>query len=247
MAWTVRVVAQLAGITIRTLHHYDEIGLLRPSQVNAAGYRLYVTSDLERLQQILFFKELGFGLDQIRQIIDDPGFDRQEALVQHRVMLLERQERLNRLIRSVDRTLDTIERGIPLSEKELFAGFDPYAEEAKERWGQTEAYKESARRVKTYTKADWEAIKAEETAINQGLAALMDREPADPAVQEWIRRKHQHINDRFYTCSTAVFRGLGDLYVADERFAAVYEKVKPGLTAFMRAAMQIYCDMLEGK
>lgn len=249
MAYTVKAVADLAGISIRTLHHYDEIGLLTPANVTASGYRLYTEEDLEQLQQVLFFRELGFALHDIREFMGSPGFDRREALRSHKKLLLERQDRLERLIQSVDRTLESIERGIRMNEKELFDGFEPskYEEEAKQRWGNTQAYKQSMERTKKYTKADWDEMKAEGAAINQGLAALMDRDPADPEVQEWIRRHHMQINDKFYTCSTEIYRGLADMYVADERFAANYEAVKPGLTKFMRAAMHAYCDQLESK
>jgi DNA-binding transcriptional MerR regulator len=249
MAYTVKAVADLAGISVRTLHHYDEIGLLKPAQVSASGYRLYTETDLERLQQVLFFKELGFGLQEIRSIIDSPGFDRRRALLEHKQLLLERRERIGRLIQSVDRTLEAMERGATMAEKDLFDGFDQsqYEEEARQRWGHTEAYRESTRRAKSYTKADWDAIKQESEQINQGLAALVGRDPADPEVQEWIRRHHQQINDRFYTCSTEIYRGLADMYVQDERFTATYEKIRPGMAQFMRAAMHVYCDRLEGK
>lgn len=247
--WTVKGVAQLAGVSVRTLHHYDEIGLLKPAQVNASGYRLYTEQDLERLQQVLFFRELGLSLTEIKQIIDSPGFDRRKALQEHKQLLLERQERLGRLLQSIDRTLDAMERGARMDEKEMFDGFDQsqYEEEARQRWGHTEAYRESARRTKKYRKEDWEAIKQQGGEIEQQLAALMDRGPADPEVQVWIGRHHQMINDRFYTCSTEIYRGLGELYVADERFTAYYERIRAGMAAFMTEAMQLYCDKLEGK
>ncbi len=249
VAYTVKVVAELAGVSIRTLHHYDEIGLLKPAQVTATGYRLYSPQDLERLQQVMFFRELGFGLHEIKAIIDRPGFDRRQALLEHKQLLLERQERLSRLIQSVDQTLDAMERGIQMDEKDLFNGFDhsQYEEEARQRWGHSREFQQSVERTKKYTKEDWAAIQAEGGEIQQGIAARMDRDPADPEVQEWIGRHHQHINDRFYTCSTEVYRGLGDLYVGDERFTAYYEKVNPGMAQFMRAAMHAYCDRLEGK
>ncbi|HEY3364913.1 MAG TPA: MerR family transcriptional regulator [Symbiobacteriaceae bacterium] len=249
MAYTVKAVADLAGISIRTLHHYDDIGLLKPAQVTASGYRLYGQEDLERLQQVLFFRELGLTLHEIKEIINSPGFDRRQALLDHKQLLLERQDRLERLIQSVDRTLESMERGIKMDEKELFGGFDPskYEEEARQRWGKSKEYAQSNARTKKYTKEDWTAIGQESSLINQGLAVLMDRSPADPEVQEWVRRHHQQINDRFYTCSLEIYRNLGDMYVQDERFAANYERVKPGLTEFMRAAMHAYCDKLEGK
>ncbi len=249
MAHTVKAVSDLAGISIRTLHHYDEIGLLKVAQKSASGYRLYTEGDLERLQQILFFRELGFGLHEIKVIIDSPGFDRRQALLDHRQLLLERQEHIERLIRSIDRTLDAMERGMKMDEKEMFDGFDQsrYEEEVRQRWGKTKAYEESVERTKQYTKADWDAIQKEISQIQQGLASLMDRSPSDPEAQEWIHRHHQQINDRFYTCPPEMYRGLGDMYVYDERFTANYEKIKPGLAQFIRAAMHAYCDKLEGK
>jgi len=249
MAYTVKAVSDLAGISIRTLHHYDEIDLLKPAQVSASGYRLYTEGDLERLQQILFFRELGFSLQEIKAIIDRPGFDRRQALLDHKRLLLERQDRLERLILSVDRTLDAMERGIHMSEKDMFEGFDQskYEEEARQRWGGSKEFEESTRRTKKYTKADWDAIKAEAQEIGVNIAARMDRDPADPEVQEWVRRHHQHINDRYYTCSLQIFRSLGEMYVADERFTATYDKIKPGMAQFLEKAMSIYCDRLEGK
>jgi len=246
---TVKAVADLAGVTVRTLHHYDEIGLLKPAEVTGAGYRIYSDEDLERLQQILFFRELGFSLHEIKEIMDSPGFDRRQALLDHRKLLEERQERLGRLIQSVDRTLDSMERGIEMDKKDMFDGFDQskYEEEARRRWGHTDAYKESMRRTKQYTEADWTAMKEEGRQIQEGVAALMDHGPTDAAVQEWIRRHHKLINDRFYPCSTQMYRGLGDLYVQDERFTATYESVKPGMASFMRSAMHAYCDTLEKK
>lgn len=246
MAHTVKAVADLAGVSVRTLHHYDEIGLLKPGQVSASGYRLYDEADLERLQQVLFFKELGFGLSEIKAIIDSPGFDRRQALLEHRRLLEERRERINRLIGSVDRTLEAMERGTRMDEKQLFEGFDQsqYEEEARQRWGHTDAYKESQRRVKGYTKADWAAIQQESGEIYQGLAALMDRDPGDPEVQALVARHHRQINDRFYTCGPEIYRGLAEMYVADERFTAFYEQIRPGMAQFLSRAMLIYAEQL---
>ncbi len=215
----------------------------------AAGYRIYSDEDLERLQQILFCRELGFSLHEIKEIMDSPGFDRRQALLDHRKLLEERQERLGRLIQSVDRTLDSMERGIEMDKKDMFDGFDQskYEEEARRRWGHTDAYKESMRRTKQYTEADWAAIKEEGRQVHEGIAALMERDPSDPAVQELVARHHRLINDRFYPCSAEAFRGLGDLYVQDERFKATYDNARPGMASFMRAAMHAYCDTLEKK
>lgn len=252
MAFTVKAVADLAGISVRTLHHYDHIGLLRPAQVSASGYRLYTERDLELLQQVLFFRELGFSLPDIKAIINRPGFNRRQALMEHRQLLRERQELIGRLIDTIDRTLDTLERSTPMDKKalkEMFDGFDhtQYEEEARQRWGHSKEYHESVERTRKYTKEDWSAFKAEMAEITTTLASLMDRGPADAEVQEWVGRWHQFINNRCYTCSLEVFRGLGDLYVSDDRFTATYDQNKPGMAGFMQKAMAIYCDRREGK
>lgn len=249
MAHTVKAVADLAGISVRTLHHFDQIGLLKPIESTPAGYRLYTERDLERLQQVLFFRELGLGLREIKAIIDSPGFDRRQALLSHKQLLLERRDRLTRLIAAVDQTIKAMERGIHMDEKVMFDGFDQtkYEEEARQRWGQTEAYKESLKRTQRYTKEDWAAIQRESGQIEQGIAALMDRSPSDPAVQAYISRHYNQINDRFYACPLEMYRGLGDMYVQDDRFAAHFEAIKPGMARFMQAAINAYCDEAASK
>lgn len=251
MAYTVKAVADISGVTVRTLHHYDRIGLLRPASISPSGYRLYSEADLERLQQILFFRELGFGLGEIKTILDSPGFDRREALVAQKRLLIEKQRRIERLIASIDTSIDAMERGTELEKDKMFEGFDEskikeYTEEARARWG-NEKVDESIRRTSKYTKEDWTEIQAEQQSITQGLAALMDRDPGDPEVQEVVGRHFRLINERFYTVTPEVYRGLGELYVNDPRFTANYDKVKPGLAQFMRAAMHAYCDRVFGK
>jgi MerR family transcriptional regulator, multidrug-efflux activator len=253
MRYTVKAVADLAGISVRALHHYDHIGLLRPETVSEAGYRLYSERDLERLQQALFFRELGLRLDEIKEILDDPGFDRTRALASHRELLIERRERLDRLIASVDRTLAAMEEGTAMDYHAMFDGFDEskirehmdtYRDEARERYG-AEVVEESERRVNAMSRHDWEAISAESGEINQALADLMyERDPADPDVQEQVGRWFALINRNFYECTPEIFRNLGDLYVNDERFTAHYDRVHPGLAAFLRDAMHAYADRL---
>lgn len=252
MAYTVKAVAQLAGISVRTLHHYDQIGLFRPAQVSPAGYRQYTDADLERLQQILFFRELDFSLQEIKAILDRPDFDRRQALLTHRKLLLNKQQRLQGILDSVEQTLDAMERGVEMDKEAMFAVFDDpklpeYQEEARQRWGETDAYQESARRTARYTQEDWVAIKEEMGAVSTGMAALLGQDPASSAVQTQIGTWFDLINRRFYTCTPEIFRGLGEMYVADPRFMANYEKVEPGLAEFMRAAMAIYADRLESE
>lgn len=241
MAHTVKAAAKIAGVSVRTLHHYDEIGLLKPSSHSAAGYRLYQEKDLERLQQVLFFKELGFDLNQIKRILADPDFDRRSALVEHRKLLLERQERFGRLIQSVDRTLVAMQRGIPMNAK-MFDGFDQAAleEEARQRWGNTPAWAQSAQRWKGYTGADKAAMEREGTEIIAGLVSRMDRDPADPEVQALIARHHAMICRWFFDCPKDIYRQIGDGYVDDPRFTAFWDNIQPGLAVFVRDAIRPY-------
>lgn len=248
-ARTVRQVARLAGISVRTLHHYDQIGLLRPAMRTDAGYRLYGEADLLRLQQILFYRELDFPLAEIRAILDRPGFDQVEALRSHRRMLTERADRLARLLCTVDRTIAKLtgEDTMPLTDEDIYEGFTPeerarlkgYEAEAAERWGELAA--ESGRRLRQMTRAQWQAIQQEGGAISQRMAELMGRPVDDADVQAAIARQHAWI-ENFYPCSAEIFRGLGQMYVDDPRFAVNYERVKPGLAAFMRDAMIYYAD-----
>ncbi|MDB5099230.1 MAG: MerR family transcriptional regulator, partial [Cyanobacteria bacterium RYN_339] len=249
--YTVKAVAALAGISVRALHHYDEIGLLRPAASSPAGYRLYDDGDLARLQQILFFRELGFGLKEIGPILDRPGFDQRAALSSHRALLLEKQRRLETLINSVDRTIDALERGVPMDNQQRFEGFDDgqlqeWKDEARERWGHTDAYKQSQARTSKYTQADYDAIKRENQEVNEGLAALMDGPPSAPDALALIERHYRQINDRFYDCPIAMYRNLATMWVDDPRFAANYDKVKPGLSVFVRDVAHAFCDANEG-
>ena len=249
MGRTVKQVAEVAGISVRTLHYYDEIGLLRPASKSEAGYRLYSSADLERLQQIMFFRELGFGLGEIRQIIEGPGFDHQEALREHRRLLEAQRERLGRLIEAVDRSLVATKEGNEMSNKQMFEGFDEkqielYRQEARTRWGGAGS-DESDCRTRDYTKADWQALLSESEAITQEMAALLGCEPTDPRALAVAERWWHLIDERFYSMTPEIFRGLGDVYVADKRFTATYEAIKPGLAEFMRAVMHAYCDQLK--
>ncbi len=172
-------VANLAHVSVRTLHHYDAIGLVRPSGRSEAGYRLYTAEDLERLQTVLLYKELGFGLGEIRDLLAEPGFDRREALRAQREQLARRSARIDAMLALIDKTLAAMEEGIPMERGDLFevfGDFDPTEHEAEteKRWGDTEAYKESARRTRRYTKDDWARFKAESDAVNEAIATLMD-------------------------------------------------------------------------
>jgi DNA-binding transcriptional MerR regulator len=253
MPYMVREIAEMVGISIRTLHYYDQIGLLKPESISPTGYRLYTDHDLEKLQQILFFKELGFSLQETGNIINKPDFDRTQALKTHKELLTEKRKRLEALIKSVEKTIQSIEGGSTMDQKEMFEAFDmseiekhkeKYAEETKQHYGQTDAYMESQKKTANYTKEDWAAIMKRRDELYTRIASLMDMGPANPQVQETVAQCRQHITDNFYNCTPEIFRGLGDLYVNDERFTANIDKIKTGLAKFLREAMHIYCDNL---
>ena len=244
--YTVKQLAELAGITVRTLHHYDALGLLRPSARTAAGYRLYGEADLLLLQQILFFRELDFPLEQIRAIIEDPHFDQVRALERHRAMLRLEAERLTRLLETVDKTLAKLtEDNMSMTDEELYAGFsqeqiERYKREAREKYGE-QIVEDSERRVKQMPKSHWEAINAEGDDATRQIAALAAQgKPAtDAAVQGHVARHFKWVTN-FWQPNAESYAGLGQLYAENEEFRAHYEKYGPNLADFMRDAMAYY-------
>ena len=247
--YTVGELAKQTGVTIRTLHHYDELGLVSPTGRSPAGYRLYDDGDVLRLQQVLFYRELGFPLDEIAAVLDDPGFDRAQALVDQRAQLADRRTKVDGMIAAIDRALASLEKGTTMRPEDvtsLFDGFAPetYADEAQARWGHTPEFAESARRTKTYGKAEWDAIKREGEAVYRGLAALMQAGTAvdDARVQAAVEDHRAHISRWFYPCSPAIHRGLGELYVADVRFTANIDRVAAGLSRYLCDAFAAAAD-----
>jgi MerR family transcriptional regulator, thiopeptide resistance regulator len=238
---TVGEVSELAGVTVRTLHHYDELRLLSPSERSGAGYRLYSHEDLERLQEILIWRQLGFSLAEIASLLDDPGHDRLAALERQRQLVGRELDRLGALAAAVDAALVAARNGTKTEETRMFDGFDPseYEDEARERWGDTDAYRESARRTRSYAEAEWASIRSEAEAIVRELVALKrSGEPADGAAARAVAERHrEHISRWFYPCSPAMHQGLGEMYVADERFAQTYEREAIGLAAYVRDAI----------
>ena len=241
--YTVGRVADLSGVTIRTLHHYDEVGLLSPGGRSAAGYRIYEDRDLERLQRILFYRELGFTLGEISAIVDDPRTDALGHLRRQRGLLSERIERLNAMVDAIDYEMEARTMDIPLTPEErleVFGEFRPedHAEEVERRWGGTEAHKESQRRVSGYTKEDWQTLKAEEEEIRARLAAALDAglAPDSEEAMAAAEAHRRHISRWFYDCGYEMHRGLTEMYVSDERFRSHYDTQAPGLAAFIRDA-----------
>ena len=245
MSLTVGAVARLAGVTVRTLHHYDEIGLLRASDRSDAGYRRYADADLERLQRILFYRELGFGLDDIKTVMTDANSDAIGHLRRQHAMLRDRIGRLKRMAAAVEKAMEATTMGINLTPEErfeIFGDFDPdqHTDEVEERWGKTDAYRESQRRVSRYSKADWERIKAQgQAAIEQVVAAMKAAKSADsPEAMDGAEAHRRQIDDAFYACSYELHVGLAEMYLADPRFTATYEKIAPGLAQYLHDAIK---------
>ena len=241
--YTVGKVAELSGVTIRTLHHYDEVGLLSPGGRSAAGYRIYEDSDLERLQRILFYRELGFTLDEISTIVDDPHTDALGHLRRQRKLLTGRIDRLSAMVEAIDYEMEARTMDIPLTPEErleIFGEFRPedYAEEAEQRWGDTDSYKESQRRVSSYNKEDWQQLKAEEEEIRARLAEAFEAglAPDSEEAMAAAEAHRQHISRWFYECTYEIHRGLTEMYVSDERFRSNYDTKPPGLADFIRQA-----------
>lgn len=229
--------ARLAGVTVRTLHHYDEIGLLVPAGRTGKGYRIYGKAEVLRLQQILLYRELEVPLEKIRQILTDPEFDPRRALREQRERLLRRADRTRALLRSVDRALKTLEGEDIVNARELFDGFDPaeYEEEARERWGETDAWRESARRTATYSPADWKRVKTETDELLGRFAAALGRgvSPDSPEAMDLAEEHRLQIDRWYYPCSREMHAGLARMYVDDPRFAASFERHGEGLATFV--------------
>jgi len=245
-SYTVHQLAGLAGISVRTLHHYDQIGLLRPPQRTPAGYRLYGRSELLRLQQILFYKELDFPLSQIKEILDQPSFDQVQVLSEHRHRMQSRLERYAKLLNTIDKTIANLtEEKMELSDAELYEGLTPeqaerYPLDAREMYGK-EIVEDSEARVRKLSKAQWQAIKQEGDQVTRDLAALADHQPGDAKVQAAIARHYAWI-EHFWIPTAEQYRGLGQLYVTNPEFRANYDRYRPGLADFMQAAMQYYSE-----
>ncbi|ASN03531.1 MerR family transcriptional regulator [Virgibacillus necropolis] len=240
----VKEVADLVGISVRTLHHYDEIGLFKPNDTTESGYRVYSKNDLATLQQILFFKELGFPLKKIKEIMESPGFDRNEALEVQRNMLLEKRRRMDDMITMINKTIKNTKGEITMSEKEKFDGFDfshnPYEQEARDRWGDN-AVDDSNEKLGKMSKVQQKELGVEFDVIYKRLATLRHQQPESNAAQEGIDEWYIYLN-KVGVYSLDAFKGLGQMYVDDDRFTKNIDKYGDGLAVFMRDAMAIYAD-----
>ena len=234
-------VAKLTGVTVRTLHYYDEIGLLKPSQITDVGYRLYDETALETLQQILFFRELDFPLSDIKKIMANPHYNNAEALTKHKELLL--QKRLNDLIGLVDKTLkgesDMSFKQFDMTEIE--ANKKKYAAEVKERWGETAAYAESEEKTSKYDEAQWKLLSSEGETILSEFGKNRKLDPDSEVAQALVKRWQDYITSNFYHCTKEILHCLGLMYVGDECFTKNIDENGEGTAAFMAAAIEIYC------
>jgi DNA-binding transcriptional MerR regulator len=248
MNYSVHQLANLASVSVRTLHYYDEIGLLKPVRLKN-GYRQYGEKELLRLQQILFFRELDFPLEEIQRIMNSRYFDMSIALQDQRKLLELKKKRVNGLIKTIDKTLVKINHEKHMDDEELYGSFtkdemDRYADEAKKRWGHTDAYRQSQESTKNFSKDDWKNLKEGMDTLTKKLAATMDKGPRSPEFQDLID-EHYHSLRTFYEPNLEIYRGLANMYVDDSRFKAFYDKYAPGLAEMMREAMLVYCDTHE--
>ena len=235
-------VARLTGVTVRTLHYYDEIGLLKPSEVTQAGYRVYNDADLEVLQQILFFRELDFSLEDIRKIMQNPAYKKEIALRKQKELLLQKRSRLDSLIALVDKTLK--------GEQDMsFRQFDTakieetkkkYAEEAKQRWGDTSAYAEYEKKSRSYSDAQQNMLDGEGAGILSEFGQNRSLAPDSAQAQALVKKWQAYITSHYYTCTKEILSCLGQMYVGDARFTQHIDQYGAGTAAFMAAAIEIY-------
>jgi DNA-binding transcriptional MerR regulator len=252
-AYSVSKLASLAGVSVRTLHLYDEIGLLKPQVRTESGYRKYGEQELLRLQQILLYRELDFALHDIARILDDPEFDVVHALVQHRQALENRKERLSDLLRTIDNTISNLKNGMELTHDELYSGFrkedvETFRSEIKNKYGNSTMEK-SESYLKNLGKQGFEQLKEESKTIATQLLGKVKDDPTSDAVQSLIA-KHYEIIRKFWGThgerdpQQEAYAGLGDLYVSDERYTTFAGKPNVQYAAFMQKAMKHFASKL---
>lgn len=237
-------VAKLSGITVRTLHYYDEIELLKPSETTEAGYRMYSSEDLERLQQILFFRELDFPLNEIKEIMLNPNYDKNEALNKHKEFLIEKRKRIDGLITLIDKTIkgDNNMSFKEFDNSKIEENKRKYAEEVKKRWGNTDAYKEYEKKTSSYDGNSWNEINEGMVEILKEFADNREEDPNSDIIQSLVEKWQSYITSNFYNCTKEILSCLGLMYIGDERFKENIDKYGEGTAEFMAKAIEIYCS-----
>jgi DNA-binding transcriptional MerR regulator len=246
MTYTVKQLAKLAGVSVRTLHYYHQIGLLKPAFIHDNGYRYYQEPELLKLEQIRFFKELELPLETIVKILMASDFDTAQALLDQKRFLELKQTHLASLLQTIETTIATLKGGekimkptstLSMTQQQI----DEFKSEAKQRWGKTDAYKQSEERTRHWTKADYQQATEGWGKFNQKLADTMGKGFDSPEFQALIFEQHQNVNT-FYDCSVEMFRSLGNMYATDPKFKQSYDSFKPGLANVMQQAVNYYCD-----
>jgi DNA-binding transcriptional MerR regulator len=249
MEYTIQKLASLAGVSTRTLRYYDEIGILKPARINSSGYRIYGQEEVNTLQQILFYRELGVGLDSIKEIVTAPTFDGAKALREHREKLLEKKEQLDLLIANVDKTIALTEGRITMSNKEKFEGFKKkmvednekkYGKEIREKYGKENVDASNAK-VMNMTEEQYQEVTALAEQLHTTLAeAFKTGDPAGELAQKTAHFHKQWLTYYWKEYSKEAHAGLAQMYVDDERFTSYYDKEQPGTAVFLRDAIHIY-------
>ena len=232
--------ARFTGVSVRTLHYYDEIGLLKPAQVDkTTSYRYYDEHSLLRMQEILFYRELDFSLKSIEEILSSPNYDKTQALKEQKKLLILKKERLDNLISAIDGAMkgENVMKAFDNTE------FEKYKAEAREKWGNTNAYQEHAEKTRGYSKDKWNSLAAGLDAIMGRFAESMKHGdiPDSDAAQDLVKALQRHITEHYYHCTKEILFGLGQMYVADDRFRQNIDKHADGTAAFIRDAITAYC------
>lgn len=254
MPYTVNKLAKIAGVSVRTLHYYDEVGLLKPAIVQENGYRMYEERELLLLQQILFFRELDFSVEEIKRIMSAPTFDLRQALHDQRALIELKRKRLAGLIKTIDSTIQKLDQPTPMNDQdrqELYDTFGEdtikkYADEVKQKWGNTEAYKQSMERASKMTKEDYEKYKHDSDVFMKNVAATMDKGATSPEFQALIAEHFKSLST-WYEPNFEMYRGLAKMYVEDPRFTAYYENYREGLAKVFSEGMMYFIDQNEPK
>ena len=241
MKMLIKEFADFTGVSVRTLHYYDEIGLLTPAFVDkTTGYRFYDENSLLRMQEILFYRELDFSLKSIGEILSSPNYDKSKALKEQKQLLILKKERLERLISAIDGAV----KGANVMTAFDNSEFEKHKAEAKEKWGSTDAYKEHTERTKNYSKQKWNDLAEEMDHIMAKFAICMKKSetPASEEVHNLVKMLQNHITENYYLCTNEILAGLGQMYVADERFTNNIDKHADGTAAFICEAIAVYCS-----
>lgn len=252
MEYTIQKIGRLAGVSTRTLRYYDEIGILKPARINSSGYRIYGEKEVNILQQILFYRELGVSLDVIKEILNAPSFDEMKALKEHHEKLLDKRKQLDLLVANVEKTIAQAEGRATMTDKEKFEGFkqnlideneEKYGEEIRAKYGEEEVNRSNAK-LKNMTKEQHKEVEKLTVEVLDTLKeAYKTGDPSSELAQKTAELHHKWLAYYWNSYSKEAHAGLAQMYVDDERFTAYYDKVQPGGAEFLRDAIFVYTGM----